>query len=93
MAKKDFNKLINAESKPKTTTQAFFSNETLNKAENQEEPKTRRNYTTFKSKQNKNHFIGLRLNEKQYTKLLNGVESSESGTITNYLIRLLEKGL
>lgn len=71
----------------------FFSNETLNKAENQEEPKARRNYTSFKSKQNKNHFIGLRLNNEQYTQLLNEMERTESGTITNYLIRLLEKGL
>lgn len=96
MAKKDFKSmdLIGREQRVDKATQSFFSEETLKKASNkQEEQKERKAYAKFESKKNKTHFIGIRLTDEQHEDLLKQVEKTKSGTITNYLMRLIEKGL
>lgn len=96
MAKKDFNNLDKRQQNVQTITQSFFSKETLDKVKEKQEPsevKEKRRYTKFKNKENKTHTITMRLTDKEYNSLLKQVEKSESGTISNYLMQLLERGL
>ena len=97
MAKKDFsNQLKTRNDKVVETTKSFFSKETLAQAERKQqpsEPREKRAYTKFKSKENKTHTITMRLTDKEYNDLLKQVEQSGSGTISNYITQLLERGL
>lgn len=96
MAKKDFKSmdLIGREQRVDTATKSYFSEDTLKKANSkQEEQKERKPYTKFESKKNKTHIVALRLNDEQHADLMQKVEKTKSGTITNYLMRLIEKGL
>lgn len=97
MAKKDFKNLINEDNKVNKTTQSFFSEETLKKADKKKEeliePKQRKAYTKFNSKKNKTHLIGIRITDEQYEELLKQVDKTKSGTISNYIVALLERGL
>ena len=95
MAKKDFNKVLTRDETISEQTKSFFSSETLAQAElkQQPKPKEKRAYTKFKSKENKTHTITMRLTDKEYNKLLKQVEQSGSGTISNYITQLLERGL
>lgn len=96
MAKKDFNNLDKRQQNVQTITQSFFSKETLAKVKDKQqpsEPREKRAYTKFKNKENKTHTITMRLTDKEYNNLLKQVEKSESGTISNYIMQLLERGL
>lgn len=96
MAKKDFNNLDKRQQNVQAITQSFFSEETLAKVKGKQqpsEPKEKRAYTKFKNKENKTHTITMRLTDKEYNNLLKQVEKSESGTISNYIMQLLERGL
>lgn len=97
MAKKDFKALLEESNNVEEITKSYFSESTLKKAEElKEEPqptKERKTAVKFESKKNKTKIVGLRLTMDQYEKLVKQVEETESGTISNYIIKLLEKGL
>ena len=94
MAKKDFRNIEGNKEKVNATTQSFFSESTLKKAtEVKEEKKERKVYAKFEGKKNKTRTIALRLTEEQYEELTKQVNKTKSGTISNYIVQLLEKGL
>jgi len=101
MAKKDFNNLDTRQQNIQAITQSFLSKETLNKVKEKQSgndlpQKKRKEYTkhfVIKNKENKSHTITMRLTDREYKSLLQQVEESGSGTISNYIMQLLERGL
>lgn len=101
MAKKDFTSLNTDKNDISNVTSNYLSPYTLGKVAEPEEPKEtepqpvreKRQYTKLNNRQNKNKTVSLRLTEEQYNELIKKAEENGCNTISNYIIKLLEKGL
>ena len=89
MAKKD---LTAAVKESTTNTTKEITKMYISTAE-PEQPRQKRKYTKYKTKENKTHLIAFRITEEQYKALNKEVDRTKSGTLTNYLNKLIEKGL
>lgn len=101
MGKKDFSKLGTDKNDLNSVTTSYLSEYTLGNVVEPEEPKEtepqpvreKRQYTKLNNRQNKNKTVSLRLTEEQYNELIKKAEENGCNTISNYIIKLLEKGL